>query len=114
MISTKLFEGIALNIPFLATIPEGEVAEIISRYSPSSRVVSEESAGEIRKAILETIREYRRGSIKDNYVSEFLDEFSREEMSRRLEWIIERFYLEKGSFHQGHKGWAGAGVDLRD
>jgi glycosyltransferase involved in cell wall biosynthesis len=114
MISTKLFEGIALNIPFLATIPKGEVADIISRYSPSSRVVSEESAGEIRKAILETIREYRRGSIKDNYVSEFLDEFSREEMSRRLEWIIERFYLEKGSFHQGHKGWAGAGVDLRD
>jgi glycosyltransferase involved in cell wall biosynthesis len=114
MISTKLFEGIALNIPFLATIPEGEVAEIICRYSPSSRVVSEESAGEIRKAILETIMEYRKGGIKDNKVSDFLDKFSREEMTRRLEWIIEGSYLKEGSFQQEHKSWAGAGVDLRD
>jgi glycosyltransferase involved in cell wall biosynthesis len=113
MISTKLFEGIALNIPFLATIPKGEVAEMIARYSPSSRVVSEESAGEIRKAILETIMEYSKGSIQDNHVSDFLDEFSREEMTRRLEWIIERSYLQRDIFPQEHKNWARGGVDLK-
>jgi glycosyltransferase involved in cell wall biosynthesis len=113
MISTKLFEGIALNIPFLATIPKGEVAEMIARYSPSSRVVSEESAGEIRRAILETIMEYRQGSIKDNHVSDFLGEFSREEMTRRLEWIIERSYSQRDIFPQEHKSFARGGMDLK-
>jgi len=111
MISTKLFEGIALNIPFLATIPKGEVAEIIAEYSPSSRIVSAESPGEIRKAILETITEYSNGSTKDNYVSDFLDDFSREEMTRRLEGIIGRSYLKEGIFLQEHKSWARGGVD---
>jgi glycosyltransferase involved in cell wall biosynthesis len=88
MISTKLFEGLALNIPFLATIPEGEVADLITRYSPSSQIVSEDSPQEIADAIVLSMDEYRHNTIQDNLVDDFLEKFSREEMTRKLEAVI--------------------------
>ncbi len=90
MISTKLFEGIALNLPFLATIPGGEVASIIGDYSPSSRIVSEDSAESVADSILMAMHDYRCGLIKSNHVAEFLDCFSRENTTTRLEIIIEK------------------------
>ena len=44
MISTKLFEGIPLNVPFLATIPHGESEDLIRRYSPGSYVITEDGS----------------------------------------------------------------------
>lgn len=88
MISTKVFEGISLDVPFLATIPAGEVENIIQRYSPSSRVITEESGERVAKAILEAQDEYRIG-IKPNKVEEFLDIYSRENQTLRLMKAIE-------------------------
>jgi hypothetical protein len=90
MISTKLFEGIALNVPFLATIPKGEVADIIFEYSPSSYILHDDSPQEIGKSILAGMESYQQGNIKNNFVSQFLEIYSREQMTRKLEIAIEK------------------------
>jgi len=89
MISTKLFEGIPLNIPFFATIPTGEVEKIIRKYSPSSFIVSEVSAEKVSDAILDAMEKYKHNKIYDNKVQEFLDKFDREKQTLKLMRIIE-------------------------
>lgn len=96
MISTKLFEGIPLNIPFLATIPTGEVEEIIHTYSPSSYVVTEESAEKVADAILDAMLKYKNNQILDNNVQEFLNKFSRENLTLKLINIIEQNLKYRG------------------
>jgi glycosyltransferase involved in cell wall biosynthesis len=90
MISTKLFDGIPLNVPFLATIPQGEVERIIKEYSPSSYIVTEESAVKVADAILNAMTKYKRNEIQDNYIGEFLGSFSREKLTLKLMNIIEQ------------------------
>jgi glycosyltransferase involved in cell wall biosynthesis len=90
MISTKLYDGIPLNIPFLATIPEGEVARLIRKFSPSSLIVTDDSAASIAGAILEGIGRYRTQEIQDNKVEEFLESFSRENLTFKLMGILEK------------------------
>ena len=89
MISTKLYEGIPFDIPFLATIPHGEVEEIISKYSPASYVITESSASKVADAILDAIGKYRCNQIKGNYIEEFLSIYSRENLTRKLIRIID-------------------------
>jgi len=89
MISTKIFEGLALNIPLLATIPSGEVEEIIRRYSPSSYITSKGSPEEVAAAILDAMQKYKDNKIQDNNVDEFMKRFSRENLTLKLMDIIE-------------------------
>jgi len=84
MLSTKLFEGIPLNIPFLATIPPGEAEQIIHRYSPASYVVTDDSAKTIKGAIEDAMARYEKGPLPDNHVAAFMDCFSRETLTKRL------------------------------
>lgn len=93
MISTKLFEGIPLNIPFLATIPTGEVEEIIKEYSPSSLIVTTNSAIDVANAISRAISMYEKHEVEDNHVEEYLDSFSRENLTLKLMGIIEENIL---------------------
>ena len=88
MISTKLFEGIPLNIPFLATIPAGEVESIIKKYSPSSYIINDESADMVAEAIIDAMAKYNRNEIRDNRIAEFLEGFSRENLTLKLMRII--------------------------
>ncbi len=88
MISTKLFEGIALNIPFLATIPSGEVEEIVKKHSPASQVITENSPEKIAVAILKARYDYKSGHILANRIEEFMQNYSRENLSLRLMKII--------------------------
>jgi glycosyltransferase involved in cell wall biosynthesis len=96
MISTKLFEGIPLNTPFLATIPSGEVEEIIRKYSPSSYIVNEESGEKVAEAILDAMSKYANNEIRDNHVEEFYDEFSRENLTLKLMRIIQDNFKNRG------------------
>ncbi len=89
MISTKFYEGIALNVPVLATIDSGEVEGLIKKYSPSSYVVTEKSAEKVADAILDAISKYRTGAIRDNHAEEFLGKFSRENLTLKLMNILE-------------------------
>jgi glycosyltransferase involved in cell wall biosynthesis len=90
MISTKLFEGISLNIPLLATIPCGEVENIIRTYSPSSYILDENSSAE---AVADTIKgameRHSTNQVPDNNVEAFLRNFSREELTLRFIKILE-------------------------
>lgn len=103
MISTKLFEGIALNLPFLATIPPGEVADIIARYSPSSHVVHEDSPQAIGKAIMAAMNDYHLGTVENNLVTQFLANFSREKMTIKLEQAIENTLIARQKSHTAAK-----------
>ena len=89
VIPSKLYEGISLNVPFLATIPGGEAKEIINEYSPSSYVIIKQSAEEVSMAISDAIEKYEKGKILDNRVNEFLEHFSRERLAVKLIDIIE-------------------------
>jgi len=95
MISTKLYEGIALNIPFLATIPPGEARDTVRAYSPSSRVITEESSERVAEAIKGLMREYERNEIQDNHIERFLDVFSRERLTLKLMDIVDQTVLSK-------------------
>ena len=88
MISTKLFEGLALNVPFLATIPAGEVESIIHTYSPASYVVTEQSPNQIAEAIIESRANYEVGHLAVNKIDDFKEKYSRENLSLMLMKII--------------------------
>lgn len=84
MISTKLFEGIALNIPFLATIPNGEVVELIKRYNSRSFIVTEKDSKLIAQSITDAMllflkREDKSYESDDSNVR--IDDFSREKIA---------------------------------
>lgn len=95
MISTKLFEGIAQNIPFLATIPEGEVEEMIKKYSPASYIVTERSPEKIANAIQDSMICYQSKSVVVNKLEEFKHEYSRENLSLKLMGIVEKSFNKK-------------------
>lgn len=89
MVCTKLFEGIALNIPFLATIPRGETAEIVNRYSPGSSVISGMDPGMMARAILSARDKYSKGCMPDNLIDEFMELYSRNNLTLKLMKIID-------------------------
>ena len=90
MISTKLFEGIPLNVPFLATIPHGEVEDIIRKYSPGSYIHTEDSSYlDVAAAIKDAMARYKNNQMHSNLVEEFLSSFTRENMTRKMMLIAE-------------------------
>lgn len=90
MIATKLFEAIALGIPQLAPIPEGEAARILRRYSPGSPIVTDPDPAKVAEALERTISAYRRGEVPPNDVTGFLTHYSRESLTLKLMEIMER------------------------
>lgn len=88
MITTKLFEGIALNIPFLATIPVGEVETIIRKFSPASYIVTEKSPEKVAEAILDSRKRYESDNVVANNIEDFKKQFSRENLSLKVMEII--------------------------
>jgi len=89
MISTKLFEAIVLNVPVLAIIPSGEAERLIKEFSPSSYVITESSPKKVAEAILDAMDKYDQNQIKNNRVSEFLDDFSRENLTLKFMKLVE-------------------------
>lgn len=84
MISTKLFEGLAMDLPFLATIPEGEVADLVRRYSPGSYLITDSSAETIADAIVDARQKYAAGRMPGNHTREFLQTFSRQSLALKM------------------------------
>jgi hypothetical protein len=89
MISTKFFEGIALNIPFIATVPKGEVEQLIRKYSPSSYIITDESAEAVALSIIDAMKMYENNSVLNNDVDKFLANFSREKAARDMVHLFE-------------------------
>ena len=96
MLSTKLFEGISLNIPFLATVDEGEAVDLLKKYSPGSFVSTTGDPEKVAEAILNAMDGYKNNRIKENNVQEFLSDFSREKQTLKLMDIIQnKLQLQK-------------------
>lgn len=89
MISTKLFEGIVLDIPFLATIPRGEVEDIIRKYSPGSHIITDNAPQSICRCIERAMAGYPSMDIP-NKVTSFLKTFSRERSSLQMLHLFDR------------------------
>ena len=102
-VPTKISDGIATNVPFLATIPHGEAESIIKRYSPSSYIITEESSEKVAEAILDAINKYKKNRIEDNKVGFFLEKFSRENLTLKLMEIIEERLGGNGSKQKQEK-----------
>lgn len=88
-IPAKLFDGIYLNVPFLATIPEGETASLIRKYSPSSYIITEQKPEPVADAIQDAMKRYENNDIFDNYIQKFENKFSREKLTKKLIKILE-------------------------
>jgi glycosyltransferase involved in cell wall biosynthesis len=101
-ISVKLLDGIPLNTPFLATIPDCEAAQIIEKFSPSSYIISDNSSQKIADAILNAMEKYNRGEILDNRINAFLEDFSREELTLRLMDIMKKNFIFKSYQDKKH------------
>jgi glycosyltransferase involved in cell wall biosynthesis len=96
MISTKLYEGIPLNTPFLATIPHGEVEDIIRIYSPGSIILTEDNSyKDVANSIKDAIEKYKNGKMQNNLVEEFLIKFRRENLAIKLMNIVEKNLKQK-------------------
>lgn len=89
MIGTKIFDGLALDTPFLATIPGGEAADIVARYSPGSCVDLQASIENTAQLLIESMTKYRQGEVASNDVTGFLGAFSRETLSLEFLSILE-------------------------
>ena len=93
MISTKLFEAIALNIPVLAIIPHGEAERLLKSFCPSSYVITDSSPQKTAEAIFDAMKKYEREEIDDNRVTEFLRDFSRESLTVKFMRLVENTIL---------------------
>jgi glycosyltransferase involved in cell wall biosynthesis len=89
MISTKLFECIALNACLLAIIPSGEAERLIKKFSPASYVINNPSPEEVAEAILDAIHKHSKELISHNHIVEFLEHFSREKLTLKLMKLLD-------------------------
>jgi len=98
MISTKLYDAIPLNIPFLAIIPHGEVEEIIQKYSPASYILTENNNFlDVANDICDGMKKYKTEGMPNNHIQEFLGDFLRENMTLKMMQIVDDKIL-KNSF----------------
>ncbi len=88
---TKIFDGLALNVPLLATIPEGEPSDIVRKYSPESYLVGTQDTEKVAAAILDAMDkrvDRQKKPFQPN--ADFLNDFSREATARQLMKIIDK------------------------
>ncbi len=88
-LSTKLFEGLASGLPFLAMTGEGEARDLIRRYSPSSIIVDGSSAKEIENAIRTMHSQWREGKLRCEVDRRFKTDFSKYKLTEHLANILD-------------------------
>lgn len=92
MISTKLYEGLVVGIPILATINEGEVADLIRRYSKNSYVITSNNVDDIANAIKEAYHKWEKGGLEKSTNEEFLQNFNKQALTKEFAQILEEVY----------------------
>lgn len=92
MISTKLFEGMLFNTPFLATFPEGEAADLVREFSTESLIITKPSKEEVYKS-LKSIIIKPSFIIHKNSKLRFLNNYSRKAMAVKLKQILENSFV---------------------
>src|SRR3990170_3287852 len=91
-ISTKLYEGLAIGIPFLATINKGEVEQLIKRYSSHSYIITSDAVDDIVSAIVDAYKKWDGGNLKKIVNKEYIQQFNKKELTKEFVEIVERLY----------------------
>lgn len=95
VVRAKLYDYLATGVPILAIAPPGEVADLLSRYSPASVNVSGDlRTGHLRSALAQALEQmyerWQRGELTTQPNSEFLRMFGGEELTRQLAAVFDR------------------------
>jgi glycosyltransferase involved in cell wall biosynthesis len=88
-LSTKLFEGLASGIPFIALTGEGEAANLIRKYSPSSSIVGTSDTKEIEGAIRTMYTKWTEGKLSYEVNNEFKNTFSKYKLTEKVANVLD-------------------------
>ena len=94
VLSVKLFEYLASNIPILAIIPDGEAADLIRKYNKGT-ICENKNIKKIRNAILFYYEEWKRNKNKKTLETPFqipeeLKKYSRKSLTNDLKNIFDK------------------------
>lgn len=95
MISTKLFEGLSLGVPFLATINSGEVEQLINKYSKNSFVITSNKVDDVRDAIVKAYRMWESGELKKGINQEYIDKFNKAALTKEFADVLEEVHRHR-------------------
>jgi glycosyltransferase involved in cell wall biosynthesis len=89
MISTKLFEGLAAGIPFLALVTEGEVASLIRSYSVAPYyIVQPNDIEAIAGAIRGAYDKWQTGAFNREINQQYYKEFNKRGLTEKFSRIL--------------------------
>ncbi len=88
-LSTKLFEGLASGIPFLALTGEGEAGDLVRQYSPSSILVGERNPDALEGAIRMLYTRWVKGQLRREVNEEFREKFSKYRLTEKFAGILD-------------------------
>ncbi|MCG8653564.1 MAG: glycosyltransferase, partial [Pirellulales bacterium] len=91
VIKSKLYDYLAVGTPLLALAPEGEVAKLISRYSPNSRIVSSDYSSQLASQLAGVFADWQNASQDDwqsQNVAEFIEDFSPRRLTEKLVTVL--------------------------
>jgi glycosyltransferase involved in cell wall biosynthesis len=86
-VSAKLFDGLAVNIPILATFAHSEVEQLIRHYSIKHTILPDENVNDIKKAILRHFVENQYPGLRP-YNRVFLNDFNGEILTKKCTDIL--------------------------
>ncbi len=89
-LTTKLFEGLASGVPFLALTGEGEAANLIRQYSKSSIILEGSNPAEIENGIRTLYGKWVEGKLSYEVSHEFENSFSKYKLTEKLANILDR------------------------
>lgn len=88
-LTTKLFEGLASGVPFLALTGEGEAANLIRQYSKSSIIIEGSNPKEIENAIRTLHGKWVEGKLSYEVNNEFENCFSKYKLTEKLANVLD-------------------------
>lgn len=95
MISTKLYEALAVGIPILAIINKGEVANLTRKYSKNSYVITSDNVDDVANAIKDAYHKWDKGILEKSTTEEFLQNFNKKALTKQFVQILGRVYQAK-------------------
>jgi len=92
VMTTKVFEYLATGKPILALIKEGEIKDLIEKYSNNSYILTDPDINQIIKAIRDSYQNYGSHHVEPN--ESFLSNFNRQNQTKQLALCLNKL-IEK-------------------
>lgn len=92
MIAAKLFDGLSVGIPILATTKKGEAEELIKKYSSTFYIVDPLDVDGIVHSITKSYHLWIKGELKTKKNSVYLKHFNKKAITSQFVNILEKIY----------------------